>query len=291
MDSQTAARSTESLFAEEKEAFALVGLVTDGLSSTEEKDKALARLRKIFDNYLECPSLLDPHLEVLINKLLETSREFIFASGSKPPCNLSHDQCSHSFSTIYAISKVRGRKIIQRLLPHEARDVEPVLQALQQMLQEANEPTSQQASINNADQPQRWESLFVLWNWMGTLSLVPFDCSVVLDNSQSLVSTLIDLGKTTLKDPGPTRDAAASCLAKWLSRPDLENSELPKFLHWSRKVIQDSTSGVVKQQFTEGFLILGILQTLVTILKVSTADRERLLQSMECLWEPLILLA
>ena len=37
------------------------------------------------------------------------------------------DKLMHLLSAIYAISKVRGRKYVQRLLPHEVVDVEPVL--------------------------------------------------------------------------------------------------------------------------------------------------------------------
>lgn len=129
------------------------------------------------------------------------------------------DKLMHLLSAIYAISKVRGRKYVQRLLPHEVIDVEPVLVILRWFgwleghRQDVNgvaslsSPRGVEISSNGAptvketttlvvpvaiecfrtkllltkenDEAQTWESLHSLLSWLGIISLVPFDLNTI----------------------------------------------------------------------------------------------------------------
>lgn len=183
------ATSESNFFIEREEVFDLINILSSSSSSSVSSsspissitttstspDVALAKLRSIFDKYLECPTLLDPFLEAMVTKLSAPARVivhdlFLYQSdndnsddgeigeigddknhalnGNEDPSMMEDKSCNnysnnddeendniheeldklmHLLSAIYAISKVRGRKYVQRLLPHEVVDVEPVL--------------------------------------------------------------------------------------------------------------------------------------------------------------------
>ncbi|KAL3908686.1 MAG: hypothetical protein SGILL_008388, partial [Bacillariaceae sp.] len=122
---------------------------------------------------------------------------------------------------------------------------------------------------------------------MGIIGKIPFDCDVVMDKDQ--VSRFLHLSIQSLSETGPIREVAASCLACWLTRPDLEKSEFKTSFHsWAQDVLEcfvrGGTGSLLGGEKVTIFTVLGILQTLVTILKVSTANRDVLLRSMEQYW-------
>jgi hypothetical protein len=240
------------LFAEFQQATDCIGLLSNANSEIKTRNEALAQIRQIFDKYLEFPSLLDRHVEPMVHQLTEAARSLLRSVD-----NFWESPLPHILSAIYALSKVRGRKRVQKFLSHEVDDVEVVLKALQS-LEDNHQPTS---SLEESSGPQHWESVYTLWSWMGILSLVPFNTSVVAD--ATLISTLISLGKSHLNHAGPTREMAAACLASWLARPDLEKTELAQFIEWSRDTLE---TFIGEQRHI--FRAMGALQTLVTILKV-----------------------
>jgi len=287
---QKVALSAENLFVEQEEAYELVAIITASTSTSpvDRKDAALTRLRRILDKYLECPTLLDQNVGNISTVLMEAAKHVIIRSDGDAN-RIEFQHCSHSLSALYALSKVRGRKNVQKFLSHEVEDVEPLICALQQFVNDGKDHDVLAIPINNnPDHPQRWESLYMLWNWLGTLSLVPFDCKIVLGDA-SMIASLIKLGKDHLAATGPTREASATSLASWLSRPDLETVELAKFVEWSSDIIKKYTHGSFQSPTV--FLVLGVMQTLVTVLKVSSSPREIILRLMSPLWEPFILLA
>lgn len=251
------ASSESNFFAEREEAFNLISILSwspsssSGASSTISPDAALSKLRTILDKYLECPTLLDPSMETMVQRLSSPARGivrdlFMYQSdgdavvegcgdkvdgensaggigagaeggdarendGKEDDIHEKLDTLMHLLSAIYAISKVRGRKHVQRLMPHEAADVEPVLAVLRWFgwLEGCREegPSSSwegvdlnntigtkeeraipgairrfrrklRASKGNAE-AQVWESLHSLLTWLGIVSLVPFDLSTI----------------------------------------------------------------------------------------------------------------
>jgi tubulin-specific chaperone D len=281
-------------------------------------DRALEELRGIYDKYLELPSLLDRCVASMIRQMTEAARPLLtkFSPSTvkraySKDINADSGQNAASFSfynsplprilsAVYALSKVRGRKRIQKLLSHQVDDVEPVLNALLALneLEKVERKTncSEESSVDDFRQvekvdggPKLWESLYTLWNWMGIIGKIPFDCVVVLDNQQ--ISEFLQLATSHLSETGPIRDVAASCLACWLTRPDMEHSQFQTSFHeWAKTQLKSYLDGQdpsVSLQRHEGtnsttiFTVLGILQTIVTMLKVSTADRTGLLRSVE----------
>jgi len=114
---------------------------------------------------------------------------------------------------------------------------------------------------------------------------VPFNCDVVIDTSQ--VTQLLRLATFYLSERGPTRDVVSSCLACWLTRPDLEDSAFRNsFQQWSLSVLNEYVGEDTKLILTQSniYTTMGVLQTLVTILKISTAQRDKVLVSMEPYW-------
>ena len=269
------------LFLEYEEATALIRSFVDASSDLSSRNNSLAALREIFDKYLECPSLLDHHVEPMVNVLTESAVEHL--STIETTQAFSRSPLPHILSALYALSKVRGRKRIQKYLPHEVPVVEIVLKALM-LLEDAqqvhNAPPSE--AMSSSQGPPRWESQYTLWNWIGILSLVPFDCSVVAD--ETLAATLIQLAKINLSHTGPSREVSASSLASWLSRPDMEKNQLPDFIKWTKDVLD----GYIKRPNDQSniFRTMGALQTIVTILKVSNAERSTLIELFTpSLWE------
>jgi tubulin-specific chaperone D len=92
-----------------------------------------------------------------------------------------------------------------------------------------------------------WETRYGLLLWLSVLVLVPFDLSTAdsyaslgggsgsataaASAADGLVATLVSTCAGYLSDPGPVRDAAAVCLAKLLTRPDMEGGRLHSFVN------------------------------------------------------------
>lgn len=261
-DGNTSSAST--LFSEHIQAQHCIDVLTDKNLSKSQHTTALSQLRCIFDKYLECPTLLDSHLEEMITQLAESAR-----------LHLMSENTPYILSALYALSKVRGRKRIQRFLPHESRDVEPVFVALQEL-----ENRCSPSSSLGITGPQTWESVYVLWIWLEMLSLVPFDCLVLSDDS--LVPSIAILARSHLSHAGPTRETAASCLASWLSRHDM-SGELDCFIQWSHGVLVE-----FQQTLRNVVLVMGVLQTLAKLAKTATHQTH---VGMEPLWEPALAIA
>ena len=262
-------------------------------------------------------------------------------------------QLRYPLSALYALSKVRGRKQVQNFLPHGTEDVEPVLYVLRLIgsfdvgvanrrqgsgdrcggdaaaasAVESDVMTSIKKSTNGSDTsgmdggPQWWESTYILLTWLGMLSLVPFDLTVMdstlhvqhhssssgdksktsTPSTPTLASSILSTSKSHLSDPGPTRDAASSCLASLLSRPDLESCHLEEFANWSDDIMgrylrQERRSRGSDETYDPmlPLLIIGTVQTLAQIYKSGTRSNlmgGRHLATVERLWTSSILVA
>jgi hypothetical protein len=337
--SASASSNAAVLFEEEEKAFQCIReLTVDRIDNNyQPNDRALLQLRKIFDKYLELPSLLDRYIAPMVNELTESACSIMTKtqihsqthyidddyddtddnkntnneSNNNDYVYSSYDQFWNSplpriLSAIYALSKVRGRKKVQKFLPHQVENVEPVLKSLlmlddlkQQQKNNNQSSTSNNNNSNNntndtTDGPQLWESIYSMWNWMGILGKIPFDCEVVIDTTQ--VAQLFRLATIYLSETGPTRDVVSSCLACWLTRPDLEDSSFRNsFQQWSISVLKkylgemesnETISTTCSSTLIQSdiYTTMGVLQTLITILKISTAQRKNVLASMEPYW-------
>lgn len=363
MTSNNTATSENAFFIEREEVFSLINTLSVLQNSTTQgikisHDDALRRLRAIVDKYLECPTLLDPHLESMVHRLILPARAIVhdlFLSQFAEDCENKNENengtpnidklsnLMHLLSAIYAISKVRGRKYIQRLMPHDAIDVEPVLTTLrwfgwierqERGLGNSSDDDAQRLKIPNCIQllkhqqneatdceAKLWESIHSLLTWLGIISLVPFDLHSIdsslegatndnsgVGNSVTLVQSIVRTSASHLGDYGATRETAAACLASLLSRPDLQDFELEGFVKWSIQILHCFRNGqvpvdvettqllfVVPEDTPTIFLVMGVLQTLVTLVKTghrsNLLSTEQKLKGIEKLWEQAILTA
>jgi hypothetical protein len=136
-----------------------------------------------------------------------------------------------------------------------------------------------------------WETVYVFWMWMTALSLMPFDCKVFVstDVPVSFIDRLLHTCHAHLSDAEPIRTVATSCLAAWLSRPDLEQQTQISIVVTQSIDMQEQCSHIARaSNSTNMFHVLGVLQTLVAILKLSSIPRETLLQHMMPLWDPIL---
>ena len=414
------ASSESDLFAERDEAYRLVqnlastrNAAADPTATSLNAVADLSQFRTILDGYQECPTLLDAHLERMASSLAQGARTMVHelfavcrhrdnnkdgavdaaekarAAAATATAARLLQRLRYPLSALYALSKVRGRKQVQRFLPHGTDDVEPVLHVLRlvgrvdAMGRDTSSCTNTNANANDdgrcagpdaersialaaamaaastststsihvspkssaagegmafpsthsgssttcssssgwdatADgEAQWWESTYVLLMWLGMLSLVPFDLTVMDSHGEgvndtdkaTLVSSILSTSRSHLSDPGPTRDAAAACLASLLSRPDLESHHLEEFARWSHGVMdrylrqqQHHTAtvaglaGAALEPYDPKLplLIIGTVQTLAQIYKSGTRSNlmgERHLITVERLWTSAILVA
>jgi len=292
--------SEQVLFQHKDQALRLISAIVSSESGHDERIRALEELRTTLDRYLECPILIDPHLEsLLVDSQLTSSAQSkiqanFFCKGATPN---SEDEAvfACSLSVLYSFSKVCGRKKIQRFLPHDAHDVEPVLYALQRQrqIQQAEEPNQSlhQGNVPGLSMPPLWERTYVLLLWMEMLSFVPFDLNTIDSHShqtsdtKNLAESIIATTKLHLSDVGSTREVAANCLASFLIRFDLSSDELTEFVSSSREVILAVVDNEHSMDTT--FRVMGILHTLAAIFKLAP-NRSHLLSCIDILWEPIL---
>ncbi|KAM4664656.1 tubulin-specific chaperone D [Discoglossus pictus] len=200
----------------------------------------------IMDKYQEQPHLLDPHLEWMLDLLLEIIRD----EQSPPP--LYH----LAFKFLYIISKVRGYKIFLRLFPHEVVDVQPVLAMI---------------SAQDPKDHETWESRYMLLLWLSMACLIPFDLSRLDGNicsdagltRRSTMDHILDIAKSYLVVSDKARDAAAVLVSKFITRPDVKQKRMADFLDWSLSTLSSSSYITM-----EGAISMdGMLQALAQIFK------------------------
>ncbi|XP_059006169.1 tubulin-specific chaperone D isoform X2 [Mustela lutreola] len=233
-------------FGESAETRALLGRLRAVLGDRAAQEGALERFRVIMDKYQEQPHLLDPHLEWMMNLLLDLVQD------KTSPADLVH----LAFKFLYIITKVRGYKTFLRLFPHEVADVQPVLDMF----------TSQ-----NPRDHETWETRYMLLLWLSVTCLIPFDFSRLDGNlltrpGQMRMSTtdrILQIAKTYLVVSDKARDAAAVLVSKFVTRPDVKQEKMAGFLDWSLHTLACSSF-----QTIEGVIAMdGTLQALAQIFK------------------------
>ncbi|XP_054312052.1 tubulin-specific chaperone D isoform X8 [Pongo pygmaeus] len=233
-------------FGESAETRALLGRLREVHGGGAEREVALERFRVIMDKYQEQPHLLDPHLEWMMNLLLDIVQD------QTSPASLVH----LAFKFLYIITKVRGYKTFLRLFPHEVADVEPVLDLV----------TNQ-----NPKDHETWETRYMLLLWLSVTCLIPFDFSRLDGNlltqpgqtRMSIMDRILQIAESYLIVSDKARDAAAVLVSRFITRPDVKQSKMAEFLDWSLCNLARSSF-----QTMQGVIIMdGMLQALAQIFK------------------------
>uniref|UniRef100_A0A4X2LIK1 Tubulin-specific chaperone D n=1 Tax=Vombatus ursinus TaxID=29139 RepID=A0A4X2LIK1_VOMUR len=203
------------------------------------------------DKYQEQPHLLDPHLEWMLNLLLDIVRD-----SDSPPA-LVH----LAFKFLYIITKVRGYKIFLGLFPHEVADVQPVIDMF---------------THQNPKDHETWETRYVLLLWLSVTCLIPFDLSRLDGNltseggevRTSTMDRILQIAESYLIVSDKARDAAAVLISKFITRPDVRQKKMADFLDWTLSTLSKSSF-----QTMEGTIMMdGMLQALAQVFKHGTRE-------------------
>ncbi|XP_053767028.1 tubulin-specific chaperone D isoform X2 [Desmodus rotundus] len=233
-------------FGDSAEARALLGGLRAVLGDRAAREGALQRFRAIMDKYQEQPHLLDPHLEWMMNMLMDIVQD------KTSPADLIH----LAFKFLYIITKVRGYKTFLRLFPHEVADAHPVLDMV----------TSQ-----NPKDHETWETRYMLLLWLSVICLIPFDFSRLDGNllcqpgqvRMSVMDRILQIAQSYLVVSDKARDAAAVLVSKFITRPDVKQKVMADFLDWSLCTLARASF-----QTIEGVITMdGTLQALAQIFK------------------------
>lgn len=209
--------NTLELFVEYDQVMSMIlGLPEAVESGFEKKYEVYA---EVLGRYQYQPHLLDPHLGVLIQKILE----FIQRRNADGNVGHAEDALSHgAFKYLYQIIKVRNYKNLVNFLPHELSDLEFVLNALEKQ------------DLNDSE---HWETRYGLLLWMSILVLNPFHLARLDAISQNATPTdgptkmerIFMLCKLNTDNNDPCSSVAAYMTAKYMSRVDVSEKYLKKF--------------------------------------------------------------
>lgn len=173
---------------------------------------------EILSRYQEQPHLLDPHLPVLIESLLDIIRQ-----PDIPP-TLFHAV----FKYLYQLSKVRKYKVLVQFLPHEISYLDFVLTLMEQQ---------------SLDSLETWETRYMLLLWLSILVLNPFQMSRFDafstdgsgDKQTTKMERIFNLCKANTLNNDTCSSVAAFLAAKYLIRIDIKDHYLPAYFDWVMK--------------------------------------------------------
>ncbi|XP_070778789.1 tubulin-specific chaperone D [Enoplosus armatus] len=238
-------------FSESGETRALISSLVEVHGDMVTSESATQKFLVIMNRYQEQPHLLDPHLEWMVNMLLE------FVRSEKSPPSLVY----LGFRFLYIVCKVRGYKVFMQLLPHEVADVQPVLDLL---------------SRQDPKDSETWETRYMLLLWLSMTCLIPFDLyrldgHLESDGGQAREPTMdriLTIAKSYLLVSDTPRDAASVLVSKFMTRPDVKQKCLGDFLDWSLTTISQTND----QSMRDIMVLDGALQSLAKLFKHGKRD-------------------
>lgn len=133
------------------------------------------------------------------------------------------------------IFKVRGPKEVVKRMPHEIADLVPVLNYLEK---------------ENLDDPTTWESGYVLVMWLSILVINPFHLKLLdgqleeapLTGDSTTSARLMSVCKKCLVLNSKIGQAAPFLVARFLTRPDMQEVYMSPFITWCCSNIQQGNT-------------------------------------------------
>uniref|UniRef100_A0A3Q1BTK8 Tubulin-specific chaperone D n=1 Tax=Amphiprion ocellaris TaxID=80972 RepID=A0A3Q1BTK8_AMPOC len=238
-------------FSESAETRALISSLPEIHGDMGTSESATERFLVIMNRYQEQPHLLDPHLEWILNLILD------FVRSEDSPPSLVH----LGFKFLYIICKVRGYKIFMQLFPHEVSDVQPVLDLLSRQ-----DPTDSET----------WETRYMLLLWLSMTCLIPFDLYRLDGHLEAegskprepIMDRILAIAKSYLVLSGSPRDAASVLVSKFMTRPDVKQKRLGDFLDWSLTTVSQTNDHSIR----DIKVLDGVLQSLAKLFKHGKRD-------------------
>ncbi|XP_031592420.1 tubulin-specific chaperone D isoform X1 [Oreochromis aureus] len=238
-------------FSERGETTALISSLSEVHGDLGPRESTTERFLVIMNRYQEQPHLLDPHLEWMLNMILD------FIRSEKSPPSLVH----LSFKFLYIICKVRGYKIFMQLFPHEVANVQPVLDLM---------------SRQDPSDSETWETRYMLLLWLSMTCLIPFDLSRLDGHLESdggkarepIMDRILAIAKSYLVVSDSARNAASVLVSKFMTRPDVKQKRLGDFLDWNLATISQTNDHSLRN-----IVVLdGALQSLAKLFKHGKRD-------------------
>ncbi|XP_037544964.1 tubulin-specific chaperone D [Nematolebias whitei] len=238
-------------FSESSETTSLISSLPDVLEDQRTTEITIQKFLVIMNQYQEQPHLLDPHLEWMMNMLLDLIR-----NDNSPP-SLVH----LSFKLLFIMCNVRGYKIFMQLLPHEVSDVQPVLDLM---------------SRQDPNDLKTWQTRYMLLLWLSMTCLIPFDLSRLDGHLESnggktrepTMYQILNIAKSYLLVDDSPRTAASVLVSKFMTRPDVKQKCLGDFLDWSLTIISQTSGSSVR----DARVLDGALQSLAKLFKHGKRD-------------------
>ncbi|KAG2492086.1 hypothetical protein HYH03_009582 [Edaphochlamys debaryana] len=260
-DDQNAECQEQTYFEEAAEIDAIVQRVVD--SEGKDVPQMYDRYKAILTKYQEQSQLLDEHLEGIVVPLANLMRR---------QAVLQREQGLQSvLSTCRLLNLlvvVRGYKTVVRFFPHEAADLERVVDILDAV--RAQQPKDAEEGL------VAWEAQTMLLLWLSILILIPFDLATVDSTAingrtegvpyTALVARILDMCKDYLHRPGGVREMAAVVLGRLLTRPDMAGA-FSEFLDWCPQAL------AAVDPLRAPFLLPGVMQALCRAFKLGQRDR------------------
>ncbi|KAH8289902.1 hypothetical protein KR018_000977 [Drosophila ironensis] len=204
-------------FSELPEVLAMI----DSLKSIEAPsfEREFEQYSQVLSRYQEQPHLLDPHLEQLLNRLLDKIRQPDLEAGER----------HGAFKYLYIISKVRTYKVMVKFMPHELSDLEFVLDLLGQQ---------------DPREFAQWETRYILLLWMSILVMNPFHMSRLdaygsnsvgsnhVPDKTPKMERIYELIQIYVSNNDTCSSVAAYLAAKYFVRSDIKDLYLERFLKW-----------------------------------------------------------
>jgi hypothetical protein len=222
------------------------------------------------DVFQENPQLLDVHLQELVSRL---SNVYLKSLG-RPQSSIGRADtvplAAAVSKLLYMLCKVRGEKVIVRLLNNEPKYLEPLTLAAESI-------SSLSESHGEEDQSivKQWEERFVLLLWLSHLLLAPFDLATISastlsdtltrdnvnlslpSNTPSVVRRLLPICTEYLGAATREQRGAANLLVRICLRPDMRKIGLHScVIHWAIRTLRDSADSSIESHH----LGLGCLQ-------------------------------
>ncbi|KAK5060235.1 hypothetical protein LTR84_010120 [Exophiala bonariae] len=240
-------------------------------------DTKCNELRALLDRFQEWPQLLDPYLASLVQILANAFIDYLAnskhhygpttRSGAATTSPLPRAVCR----LLYTFCKVRGYKVIVRLLNNEPRYLAPMLSGFRAW----NDPAS----------GMTWEERYIMLLWLSHLMLAPFELanmsiekhdrtepesSLNLGVLPGIASDVVPLAFSQLQSSGKEQQAACILLVRLVLRKDMQEHLLPaKIIDFAvQQLLFDQTLTDVSP-----YRALGLLSLLYGILN-SGSDSE-----------------
>ncbi|KAI1624687.1 armadillo-type protein [Exophiala viscosa] len=251
-------------------------------------DHKCSELAILLDRFQEWPQLLDPHLAGFVQPLANAFLHYL-VNESDHYCP-SRKQGYSSISPLpraicrllYAFCKVRGYKVIVRLLNNEPKYLAPMLSTFK--------------AWSTTSLGMTWEERYLMMLWLSHLMLAPFELANMsiasgFDDSKTpaslgdlpdSASNIVSVALTQLESPGKEREAASVLLVRLSLRIDMRSHNLVQRLvdHATQKLLYDDELVSISP-----YKALGCLSLLYGIANTSSDSEaapylEKLFQSM-----------